>query len=303
MGRLADHLGCEPVQVLVATTGPIGAYNSEAQLDAVLSDCLGSLGSRTLEDFAEAIRTTDTFAKFAAERGHGDRPGGGSVRGVAKGSTMIQPQLHATLIGLLLVDRAMRRASFERVCGGVVADTFNTIDVDGTPSPNDSVFFVCRTRDDAVPETAVSALSQRLRAVAYALSLQVAGDEASPLYRVACEGLARRTAERLLERLLRSYHVTFPLAVAEVPTEMIQVVAAAHLPDPPDIDVVDCTEELTWLSRDLDLPPQVRGQRLVEFRLRFPRTGPRVSRLVGTKTLPWFAGKHRARLEGQRGGA
>src|SRR3954465_12867748 len=89
--RAAGHIGCQPSDVFVASTGVIGVPlpidKSEAGLDAAFQaePC-------SWEDAAATIMTTDTFAKAAVTRAViGDRTV--ELVGIIKGSGMIMPDM------------------------------------------------------------------------------------------------------------------------------------------------------------------------------------------------------------------
>ena len=124
-------------QVAVASTGVIGV---PLPMERVLSGArqaaahLSEDGGRTA---AQAILTTDTFAKEATVRA---RVGGQEVTigGMAKGSGMIHPNL-ATMLAFLTTDARVEPGAWQRALSTVVERTFNRITVDGDTSTNDMV--------------------------------------------------------------------------------------------------------------------------------------------------------------------
>ena len=123
-------------KVLVASTGVIGVNldmakikKGEEKLVSVLSD--------EWAEAAEAILTTDTFAKTAAAS---VMIGGKKVTigGMAKGSGMIHPDM-ATTLSFITTDAAISHEALQSLLGRTVDDTYNMISVDGDTSTNDSV--------------------------------------------------------------------------------------------------------------------------------------------------------------------
>ncbi len=131
---LAARLGCPPEQVLMLSTGPIGAPLPKQRildhLDTLLEHASGD-GARA---FSRAIMTTDTYPKaiFAAA-------GALQATGFAKGSGMIHPNM-ATMLGFLVTDARMPQATdAQRVLRAVADRSFHRVTVDGDTSPNDTL--------------------------------------------------------------------------------------------------------------------------------------------------------------------
>ena len=134
--RAAGHLGCEPSDVFVASTGVIGVPlpidKAEAGLDAAFTaePC-------SWEDAAATIMTTDTFAKAAATRAVVD---GKTVNlvGIIKGSGMIAPDM-ATMLGFIFTDAAVAPEFLQRALRDANKKTFSCITVDGDTSTSDTI--------------------------------------------------------------------------------------------------------------------------------------------------------------------
>ncbi|MGA2509790.1 MAG: bifunctional glutamate N-acetyltransferase/amino-acid acetyltransferase ArgJ [Candidatus Acidiferrales bacterium] len=138
--RLAAELGgIDPEQVLVCSTGVIGApLRVEKILAAVPHLALvRSAEAGAFEEFARSIMTTDTQPKWAAAR---CRIAGKQVRilGCAKGSGMIQPNM-ATMLAFVATDAAISAPLLDRALRAAIEPTFNSITVDGDTSTNDTV--------------------------------------------------------------------------------------------------------------------------------------------------------------------
>ena len=88
----AQLLGASPETIFVASTGVIGEPLPVEKIVTTLPDLHARLSPDGWEDAAEAIRTTDTFAKGAcASTTIGGREV--SIAGIVKGSGMIQPNM------------------------------------------------------------------------------------------------------------------------------------------------------------------------------------------------------------------
>jgi len=136
----ARLLGCDAEAVLACSTGKIGVPVPRATLLAGVRAAVGALAPGGFADAAEAIRTTDAFAKTAVRRLRaGGRPV--TVAALGKGAGMIAPDM-ATLLVFVVTDAAVAPATARRVLRRAVAGTFNAISVDGDTSTNDTVMLL-----------------------------------------------------------------------------------------------------------------------------------------------------------------
>jgi glutamate N-acetyltransferase/amino-acid N-acetyltransferase len=134
--RVAAHVGCQPSDVFVASTGVIGVPlpipTAEAGIDAAL------VAPETgWEEAARAICTTDTFPKGAMAQAVVD---GRTVTicGIIKGSGMIAPDM-ATMLGFLFTDAAVDAPFLQALLESANARSFSCITVDGDTSTSDTV--------------------------------------------------------------------------------------------------------------------------------------------------------------------
>ena len=129
----ARMLGIEPEEVIVLSTGVIGApLPMKKVLDGVRDAALhlSHTGGATS---AEAIMTTDTRSKQAISVGTGF-----SVGGMAKGSGMIHPNM-ATMLAVITTDYPLEPGEAIEFLRPAVDTSFNAISVDGECSTNDAV--------------------------------------------------------------------------------------------------------------------------------------------------------------------
>jgi glutamate N-acetyltransferase / amino-acid N-acetyltransferase len=129
----AELLGLQPEQVLVLSTGVIGAPLPLQLVQGGLELAAKELSADGGDDAAEAILTTDTHAKTAVAPGEGF-----CVGGMAKGSGMIHPNL-ATMLAVVTTDYPLEPGEAIDFLRPVVETTFNAISVDGDCSTNDAV--------------------------------------------------------------------------------------------------------------------------------------------------------------------
>lgn len=184
---LAERLGCPGEQVLMCSTGPIGAPLPRERILAALEPLVGRLAPGDGGPFARAILTTDTFAKSATAEllaaGAAAR-----VTGFAKGAGMIHPDM-ATMLAFVLADAApaggpeallplLRRAADR---------SFHRVTVDGDTSPNDTLILWAgggRCEADDLERAATAVGRELARAIARD------GEGASRLITVEVRGAA-----------------------------------------------------------------------------------------------------------------
>jgi len=134
--QVAAALGCTLDEVFVSSTGVIGV---PLPVDKAQAGIAAALEAQPCgwEDAANAIGTTDTFAK-----GAGASAMIGPVRvelaGIIKGSGMIAPDM-ATMLGYVFTDADVAPAFLQEVLERANAQTFSCITVDGDTSTSDTV--------------------------------------------------------------------------------------------------------------------------------------------------------------------
>jgi glutamate N-acetyltransferase/amino-acid N-acetyltransferase len=134
---VAEELGIDPTEVLVASTGVIGAPLNFTTISSAIPELVTSLEPGGLTRAAEAIMTTDSFPKVSRYEG---MAAGKPYRivGIAKGAGMIMPNM-ATMLCFVMSDIEIGAAELQDVSKSCVEGTFNRISVDGDTSTNDTV--------------------------------------------------------------------------------------------------------------------------------------------------------------------
>ena len=167
----AALLGLEPEQVLVLSTGVIGAPLPLERIQKGLVAAAAALSVHGGDDAAEAILTTDTKPKVAVARGAGF-----TVGGMAKGSGMIHPNL-ATMLAVITTDYPLEAGEAIEFLRPAVDASFNAITVDGECSTNDAVILLS---SGAAPVERTPATDESfavaLRVVCRELSSQIVAD-------------------------------------------------------------------------------------------------------------------------------
>ena len=141
MGKMtARALGCEASDVLVCSTGIIGTPLPMEKILPGIDRLAGHLTRAGHADAASAILTTDHVTKEAVIRGSTFTLGG-----MAKGCGMIAPNM-ATMLAFLTTDAEVDSRQMTRILRQAAAETFNTLNVDGATSTNDTVLMLANGR-------------------------------------------------------------------------------------------------------------------------------------------------------------
>jgi glutamate N-acetyltransferase / amino-acid N-acetyltransferase len=128
-------------QVAVASTGVIGVPLDTREVIKGIAAARPQLRADGAEDFSEAIRTTDKFAKDIAV--DVELPSG-TVRltAQAKGAGMISPSF-ATMLCFVQTDAALSAETADLLLGVCVKRSFDRVSVDGQLSTNDTAILMC----------------------------------------------------------------------------------------------------------------------------------------------------------------
>ena len=141
MGAVAAQaLGVDSSDVLVCSTGIIG---TRLPMDKILSatpKLAKKLSRDGGEDAARGILTTDHKQKEAVVHGSTFTLGG-----MAKGCGMIAPNM-ATMLAFLTTDAEVDQAELQAILRDAADRTFNTLNVDGATSTNDTVIVLANGR-------------------------------------------------------------------------------------------------------------------------------------------------------------
>jgi len=176
--QAARWLGVPSEEVFPSSTGIIGVPFPAEKIVAKLPDLMAARAATkpAALAFAQAIMTTDTRPKIAAQR---FRAGAKEVTvlGVAKGSGMIHPQL-ATMLVYLLTDAAATPRQLQQSLRDACDPTLNSMSVDGDTSTNDTVLLLANGQSGVrVSEARVrNRFSHALGAVCQSLAEQIVSD-------------------------------------------------------------------------------------------------------------------------------
>ena len=200
----AKLIGCEPDDVLIASTGIIGHQLPMEKLESGLKTALDSLSDdeSAFHQASQAIMTTDTKPKVFSVR----REIGGekiTLFGMAKGAAMIGPRM-ATMLGFLFTDANVESSDLDTILKLAVEDSFNCISVEGHTSTNDTVLCLARTDLNKAPLKGrdLLFLSGLIRNACIELARKIPedGEGATHLITIDVEGCHDREQARTIAR-------------------------------------------------------------------------------------------------------
>ena len=185
---LATKLHVPETQIATSSTGVIGEPLDTSCL-ILQFEALTTASTASWEEAANAIRTTDTFAKGASATC--DIAGKTvTISGIAKGSGMIAPDM-ATMLAFIVTDAAINPAALQQACAAAGELSFNAITVDSDTSTSDSVYLAATGQNVAVTSDADLAIfCQTLQTVMQDLAIQIVrdGEGASKLITIDVTG-------------------------------------------------------------------------------------------------------------------
>lgn len=133
----ARELGVDANEILLISTGVIGAKFDMDKWRKSLPELVKKLGENDARDFTDAIHTTDSFLKYAAREITLSR-GVARLTIMAKGAGMICPNM-ATMLCVCLTDVSVAPAAWQDMFTKAADLTFNRVSVDGDTSTNDTI--------------------------------------------------------------------------------------------------------------------------------------------------------------------
>ena len=196
----AEALDCPQERIIVSSTGVIGVPLPVAKIVRAIPSAVAGLDGANGQAAAEAIMTTDTFAKQTAvtlkiaERTY-------TVGGMAKGSGMIAPNM-ATMLAVITTDAPLTSEACHAALRSAVGSTFNRVTVDSDMSTNDMAVLMASGEAGgeaiSVGDAAFVPVVAAIHAVAEELARMIArdGEGASKLITVTvCGAVCESDAE------------------------------------------------------------------------------------------------------------
>lgn len=200
----AKLVGCEPRQVLVASTGVIGHQLPMDRIEAGLKSAFADLSAdpESFDAASRAILTTDTKPKVVS-LSHGEGERAFSLLGIAKGAAMIGPRM-ATMLAFLLTDAPVRANELQPILSEAVEESFNCVSVEGHTSTNDAAFLLSggSPARPSLDGDDLKAFAGMVRSACQTLGREMAadGEGATHLITIDVEGCSDREEARSLAR-------------------------------------------------------------------------------------------------------
>lgn len=144
---VADSTGASARQVLPFSTGVIGEHLNVDAIESAMPELVQNLSDDNWNLAAEAIMTTDTFAKMVCRDVDLGKGAVIRINGIAKGAGMIRPDM-ATMLSYIVTDVCISQDLLREVCLIATQKSFNRVTVDGDTSTNDSVILAATQKAD-----------------------------------------------------------------------------------------------------------------------------------------------------------
>lgn len=194
----ANATGTSANQVLVMSTGIIGEQLPIEKIETGVSVAAEKLG-REEEHFSAAARgflTTDTKVKCSFRTIDGSDV---DIAGIAKGSGMIGPNM-ATMLAAIVTSAALDPATAQRLLSECVDRSFNSINVDGHTSTNDTVLLLSRAAGSPLDGEPLNLFREELEALCVDLAKQIVedGEGATHLIEISVSGAANDGDARVI---------------------------------------------------------------------------------------------------------
>ncbi len=201
---VARALGISEDLVAVSSTGVIGHTLPMEKFERHIPQLAAALDAEEADAVAQAIMTTDAFAKMAWAREEADGAEY-TLLGIAKGAGMIHPNM-ATMLAFVLTDAAVEPQFLNSALRSATDASFNAITVDGDTSTNDMVLVLANglaQNAEIQGETpAGEAFCAALKRVMLDLAKMIVrdGEGATKLVEIRVRGAAREADARLAAR-------------------------------------------------------------------------------------------------------
>ena len=166
--------GLPAERVFTSSTGVIGERLPHDRINAKIDELNANLHAGGMPDAAQAIMTTDTFAKGSAAEIDID---GKTIRiaGIAKGSGMVAPDM-ATMLVYIFTDAKIARPELQALLSDLTEVTFNAITVDSDTSTSDTLLLAATGASNVDVSSQSGAFKTALHSVMLDLAHQVVRD-------------------------------------------------------------------------------------------------------------------------------
>lgn len=196
---VAKQIDAKKKQVFPSSTGVIGRQLPLDKIEKGLEGFSDELITPArFDEFARAIMTTDTYAKYVVRRIEN-----ATLVGVAKGSGMIEPNM-ATMLAYFFTDADISSKKLRKMLQEVVPSTFNSLSVDADMSTSDTVFIMANGKAGKVSN---KSFRKALKQCATGLTRMLArdGEGATKLFTVdVIHAESKKMAKRIGKSIINS---------------------------------------------------------------------------------------------------
>lgn len=211
--KTADSLKIDPRDVLVASTGVIGAFLPMDKINAGIESAVEGLSIENGHNAALAIMTTDLVCKeIAVEIELQGKPV--RIGAMAKGSGMIHPNM-ATMLAFITTDAAISAPCLHTMLRDSVNESYNLVSVDRDTSTNDMAIIMANgmAGNDIIDDCCsdgYQAFKQALDYINVFLAKLIArdGEGANHLIEVRVINAADNASARQIARSITSSNLT-----------------------------------------------------------------------------------------------
>ena len=158
--KVSSKLNIKPEDVAVASTGIIGRNMPMDIINSLVDESIETLDNSPEASFeaAEAIMTTDTFAKDIAVKIMLNDGNIATIGGITKGSGMIAPNM-GTMLCFITTDVDASSDELNIALKKAIDKSFNMLVVDGDESTNDIVLIMSNGKSGRIDENFQDALN------------------------------------------------------------------------------------------------------------------------------------------------
>ena len=204
----ASALSCKAEEIYLASTGVIGEPLDANGFAGKLGELFDIANEDGWADTANAIMTTDTFAKLATTILNIDGKEY-TINGIAKGSGMIEPDM-ATMLSFIVTDVPITSHCLQSVLSARVDETYNSVTVDSDTSTSDTVLVFATGQDgpgnvaliDSLDDPRLELFDRALRSVMHDLALQIVrdGEGAQKLIEIFVSGARSNASAKIIAK-------------------------------------------------------------------------------------------------------
>ncbi|HLV06342.1 MAG TPA: bifunctional glutamate N-acetyltransferase/amino-acid acetyltransferase ArgJ [Croceibacterium sp.] len=254
MAQVAHHLGCEPSEVFVSSTGVIGVPLPKDKAREGVATALAAPPC-SWQEAAVTIGTTDTFPKGAVATAvvQGRTV---TIAGIIKGSGMIAPDM-ATMLGYVFTDAAVDPAFLQQCLSASNESTFSCITVDSDTSTSDTVLAFATGKAGNAPlgsfdDPGADAFAAALHDVCRQLALLVVrdGEGAQKLIEVRVSGAVSDDSARRIGLAIANSPLVKTAIAGEDANWGRVVMAVGKAGEPADRDKLSIGFGGTWAARE-----------------------------------------------------